>query len=127
LRTERTIVSVQRAQTAQVDHLDADPLFLLQATGDVERHDGHPRVGHHGNVRARFGDGGPADLHDTIVVLGNLPARVVEGQVLDEEDRIVVKDGRLQQGPSVGRRGGRDHLQARCMSVPDLDVLGMRR
>src|SRR3990172_9098610 len=102
---------VKGAETPEVHHLSLDPL-LTQELGRLERHQGHPGVGHEGDMLPL-----PLDLGlpqgDQMLPLRHLSPDAVEQGVLDEEDRIVVPDGALQEPLPIGGRGRRARARAR--------------
>src|SRR5579864_4028994 len=61
--------SIQRAQGAHVNNFNRDALVLFEPPRDFQRHNGHARIPHQGEIRTFLHDRGSPDW-DGVVVLG---------------------------------------------------------
>ncbi len=119
-------LDVERADRAQVDHLGRDAV-LGERVGRLERPLDHQAEGDDGDVGALAQHLRPADRQHEVLELRHLEGLAVEDLVFEEHDRIGIADRGLEQALGIGRRVGRDHLEARAVAVPGavfLAVLG---
>ena len=116
-------LDVQRAQRAQVDHLDGHAVRLAESLRHLERAYHRERVRHDRQVAARPRDTRLADRREEVGVERHLALLLVDRKVLDHEHGVVVADGGLQQTLGVGRRGRGHDLQAGRAGEPAVERL----
>src|SRR3954451_21439079 len=114
---------VERAQRAQVEHLDRR---AVEVGGRLERGVHHRAVGDHGQVGALAR--GARGERCLVEALGHLALdAAIEVLVLHEQHRVGVAHGGDQQALGVLGRGGGDDLDAGRVQEPRLGVLRVER
>ena len=112
---------VERLERPWVDDLDRDAL-LLELIGGVERLVDESAGRDDGDVLALPHHPRLAE-RDRLELVRHLFLEAVQRPVLEEDHGVVLVDRAVEEPADVRRRGGEDHLQARDVDEPRLELL----
>src|SRR5215218_8531070 len=116
---------IKRIQCSRFYDLGLYTMLLGEFPGYLQGHVEHEAVGDDRDIRAFAVEAGLAE-GDLMILVGNLLFHEAVGTfVFEEKYGVGISNGALDHGLGVGRKRGRDHLEAWCIAEPGFDALGM--